>query len=161
MKFTVSTPFSSLLLFSVVFWSNAAQAQRSHEHHHHQRPEPPAEGLAAAADVPSIKVIMPEAGDLVGSQLAVVFETAANLSAMTMSAPTIGVHLHIGYDDVSLMPTLQQLIGLGKNRYLYLFDLPVMPGAKTLRVYWSDAQHRTIESTMQAVPVMVVSESPK
>ncbi len=154
MKLPVSTALSFLLLLSVVAGASAVHAHGAHEHHH-QASEPDAKTMAAPSEVPSLKIIMPEAGDVVGSQLAVIFETDANLSETTMSAPIIGVHLHVGYDDVSLMPTLQQLIGLGKSRYLYLFDLPAKAGAKTLRVYWSDAQHRTIENTVQEVPVVI------
>lgn len=163
MKFTTSKKSSAFLLFAVVAVATTVRAQSGHEHHQHKHPPSGASvaSVAAPAAIPSLKILMPEAGDIVGSQLAVVFETPANLSGMTMSAPVVGVHLHIQYDDTALMPTLQQLIRLGKDRYLYLFDLPVTSGTKTLRVYWSDAQHKTIESTMQSVSVIVASEPPR
>lgn len=155
----------TFLLFAVFALSTAATAQKEHQHHQNKHKHPHASDSAASAAaqaaVPSLKILMPETGDIVGSQLAVVFETPANLSSMTMSAPVVGVHLHIGYDDTSLMPTIQQLVRLGKDRYLYLFDLPVTPGAKTLRVYWSDAQHKTMESTMQSVSVIVAPDTSK
>lgn len=163
MKFTTSRKSCAFLFFAAVAVSATAGAQSGHEHHRHAHPTSgtPVARAAAPAAIPSLKILMPEAGDIVGSQLALVFETPANLSGMTMSAPVVGVHLHIQYDDTALMPTLQQLIRLGKDRYLYLFDLPVAPGSKTLRVYWSDAQHKTIESTMQSVSVTVASEPPR
>lgn len=135
----------------------------AHDHHHNHAPAAaPVDAKAPVpADIPSLKIVLPETGAVVGSQLAVVFETPANLSSMTMSAPVVGVHLHIECDDLALMPTAQQLIQLGNNRYLFLFDLPAAPGPKKLRVYWSDAQHKTIEATVQTVSVTVGPDAAK
>lgn len=72
-----------------------------------------------------------------------------------MSAPVVGTHLHIETDGISLMPGENQLIRLGGNRYVFVFDLPVEAGERSLRVYWSDGMHRTIESSMQTVKVLV------
>lgn len=156
---------ASLLLFTAIATPTGIRAAGHTAHEHHQHGTQPSDVTGSRplelSEIPPLKVLMPEAGDNVGTQLAVVFETPANLQAMTMSAQVIGVHLHVQYDDVSLMPTVQQLVRLGKSRYLYLFDLPVTPGPRTLRVYWSDAQHRTIESTMQEVPVIVGADAVK
>jgi hypothetical protein len=132
--------------------ARAAQAESGHENQHS------APSTVSSRHVPSLKILFPEPGDIVGTQLAVVFTTPADLQKMTMDAPVPGVHLHIQCDDLVLMPTSQQLIKLGKRRYLYLFDLPATPGVKKLRIYWSDAQHQTIESKMQEVSVMVATE---
>ncbi|MEW6169017.1 MAG: hypothetical protein AB1651_15190 [Pseudomonadota bacterium] len=43
----------------------------------------------------------------------------------------------------------------GRRRYLFVFDLPVAPGERTLRVYRSDAMHRTIDASMQTVKLTV------
>lgn len=133
----------------------------AHDHQHHHAPAPGQAEVKTPADVPSLKILLPETGAVVGSQLALVFETPANLSSMTMSAPVVGVHLHIECDDLALMPTAQQLILLGNHRYLFLFDLPATPGPKKLRVYWSDAQHKTIETTVQTVSVTVGPDTTK
>lgn len=90
-----------------------------------------------------------------GTQLAVVFETPGEMAKLTMSAPVVGTHLHIETDGISLMPGENQLIRLGGNRYVFVFDLPVEAGERSLRVYWSDGMHRTIESSMQTVKVLV------
>lgn len=133
--------------------SMAAQAaEEPHAHHHH----PMADAAAAAPlNVPPLELQMPHDGDTIGTQVAVVFKTPADLAAMTMGAAPVGVHLHVEIAGVALMPTRQQLIALGGNSYLYLFDLPAKPGANTIRVYWSDAQHRTLEATVRAVTVQV------
>lgn len=162
MKYLSSAKPGMLVLLAAISASTIAHAQNGHEHHKHGHtsPDVAATNAPAPSKIPSLKILMPESGAVVGSQLAVVFETPANLSNMTMSAPVVGVHLHIQCDDMALMPTAQQLIRLGKNRYLYLFDLPVPPGPKTLRVYWSDAQHKTIESSMQKTSVIVAADPP-
>ena len=146
------------VLLAAMAATHAAYAQSGHEHHHHPASGAPAANATARMEIPPLRILMPEPGDVVGKQLALVFETPGNLKELTMSAPVIGVHLHIQCDDVALMPTIQQLIHLGKDRYLFLFDLPATPGVKTLRVYWSDAQHRTLESTIQTVRVKVAPE---
>ena len=113
---------------------------------------------AAAGDMkmlPAIRIVAPVAGAQVGPDLAVEFETDADLENMTMGAKSIGVHLHVDVDGTSLMPTMADLKRLGKNRYRYAYHLPVAPGKHTVSVYWSDAQHKTIESTVSKVSVTV------
>lgn len=134
--------------------AGSAAAQAEHEHHHHH--DMAAAGAATApAEVPPLEIQMPRDGDTVGQQVAVVLKTPADLGGMTMSAARIGVHLHIEIAGMALMPTRQQLIDLGSNNYLYLFDLPAKPGRNTIRLYWSDAQHRTLESTVRSITVTV------
>jgi hypothetical protein len=101
---------------------------------------------------------MPSNGALVGSAMAIIFQTRADLTKMTMSAPVGGVHLHIECDGVTLMPMYDQLIRLGNHRYIFLFDLPAKRGPKVVRVYWSDAQHRPLEASVQKIHVTVVGD---
>lgn len=130
----------------------AARAQHEHHGHHHVGA---ATDAPIAVDAPPLEILMPQDGDTVGSQVGVIFNTPGDLDEMTMSAAKIGVHLHVDLEGLSLMPTRQQLIDLGGNRYLFLFDLPARPGRNTIKVYWSDALHRTIESTVRSVTVTV------
>jgi len=143
-----------LALASAVATAGAVAAQPAHEHHHHHQHGAVSEA-APATEAPPLEILMPGNDDIVGSQLAVVLQTPADLGAMTMSAAEIGVHLHLAVEGVSLMPTRQQLIDLGSNRYLFLFDLPAKPGRNTIKVYWADAAHRTMESTVKSVTVNV------
>jgi hypothetical protein len=53
------------------------------------------------------------------------------------------------------MPMMKDLVPLGKNQYRYVFDLPVDPGKHVVSVYWSDAQHKTVEYTVRKVNVSV------
>jgi hypothetical protein len=110
------------------------------------------------APLPPLKILMPSNGALVGSAMAIIFQTRADLTKMTMSAPVGGVHLHIECDGVTLMPMYDQLIRLGNHRYIFLFDLPAKPGPKVVRVYWSDAQHRPLETSVQKIHVTVVGD---
>ncbi len=108
-----------------------------------------------AGSYPELKILLPQDGATVSSQLAVVFSTPGHMADLTMGAPTPGVHLHIDTQDVSLMPTMQQLVSLGGGNYLFLFDLPVKPGAHKINVYWSDAQHKTIQESVRSITVTV------
>jgi hypothetical protein len=96
-------------------------------------------------------------GAKVDPTITVVFETVGDLAKMTMDAKEVGNHLHIDIDGTSLMPMMKDLVPLGKNQYRYVFDLPVKPGKHVVSVYWSDAQHKTIESSVRKVNVSVGS----
>lgn len=116
---------------------------------------------AAISQFPSLRIVSPKKGARVGPIIKVDFETRADLSRMAMSAKEGGVHLRIGIDDTSLMPEMQDLKRIARNRYRYVFDLPAEPGPHVLSVYWSDANHRTIESTVRRLRVTVVTPKGK
>lgn len=133
----------------------AAFAQSGHDHMHMGMDHGQA---AAPVEVPPLKILMPGNGDIVGSRLAIVFETPADIGKMTMGHHMMGTHLHVEADDTALMPSREQLVRLGANKYLFLFDLPAQAGAKVLRVSWAGANHKTIESSVQKVTVTVAPE---
>ena len=135
-----------------------AQSNQEQMHHRHTGGEMARSASEAQAQLPPLTILMPENGATVGTHLAVVFQTPADLSKMTMGTPAPGTHLHIEAQDASVMPSQEQLVRLGEDRYLFLFDLPAKPGKNTLRIYWSDAHHRTIASTVQQVTVTVVRD---
>lgn len=151
--------FLIALLGSSLSVGARAGGEDAHDHHaHHQgHAQHSADGAAGkgATEVPPLRILFPESGAKVGTQLAVVFETPGEMARLTMSAPVVGTHLHIETDGISLMPGADQLIRLGGNRYVFVFDLPVKAGERNLRVYWSDGMHRTIDSSMQTVKVLV------
>ncbi len=136
-------------------------AHKHHQHHHQMSASQEGGGPEAkgATEVPPLRILFPESGAKVGTQLAVVFETPGEMARLTMSAPVVGTHLHIETDGISLMPGEKQLVRLGGNRYVFLFDLPVKAGERSLRVYWSDGMHQTIESSIQSVDITVVDDS--
>lgn len=109
-----------------------------------------------AKALPQLRIVSPVAGARVGPNIEVEFETDADLENMTMSAKSIGVHLHIDIDGSSLMPMMADLTRVGKNRYRYTFDLPAALGQRVVSAYWSDGSHKTIESSVQKVSVVVV-----
>jgi hypothetical protein len=155
--------FFEVLPVLAVLTASPAVAQSNMEHMHHQHPgaDMTPNASEAPALLPPLKILMPENGATVGTQLAVIFQTPADLGKMTMGAPVPGTHLHIDTQDVSMMPSREQLVRLGEDRYLFLFDLPAKPGKNTLRVYWSDAQHRTIADTVQQITVTVARDAPQ
>lgn len=112
----------------------------------------------APVEVPPLKILMPGNGDIVGSRLAIVFETPADIGKMTMGHHMMGTHLHVEADDTALMPSQEQLVRLGANKYLFLFDLPAQAGTKVLRVSWAGADHKTIQSSVQKVTVTVAAD---
>lgn len=112
-------------------------------------------------ELPTLRIVSPVAGAQVGPNIKVEFETDADLASMTMSAKSIGVHLHVGIDDTSLMPMMADLVRVGKNRYRYAFDLPAALGQRVISVYWADGAHKTIESSVRKVSVVVVPNQGK
>ena len=133
----------------------AAFAQSGHDHMHMGMDHG---GAAAPAEIPPLKILMPGNGDIVGSRLAIVFETPADIGKMTMGHHMMGTHLHVEAGDTVLMPSQEQLVRLGANRYLFLFDLPAQAGTQVLRISWAGGNHKTIESSVQKVTVTVAPE---
>jgi hypothetical protein len=121
-------------------------------------PAPSAAAVAAArAEVPQpLRIELPVDGAVVGNQVAVLFRTSADLARFTLDAKMPHVHLHVQMDDeVIAMPTFAELVQLGGNHYLYLFDLPASAGQHRLKVYWSDSQHETIAASVRGVTITV------
>jgi hypothetical protein len=152
--------FEMLAMLAALAASPAvAQSNQEHRHHQHSGGDRMPTGDELPAQLPPLKILMPDDGATVGAHLAVVFQTPADLSKMTVGTLVPSVHLHIDAQDVSMMPSREQLFRLGENRYLFLFDLPVKPGKNTLRIYWADAQPRPIADTVQQITVIVARES--
>ncbi len=147
---------AGVLLVGVALGAAASDKNDAHRMHEgHMMHGGDASMKMNAGSYPELKILLPHDGATVSSQLAVVFSTPGHMADLTMGAPTPGVHLHIDTQDVSLMPTMQQLVSLGGGNYLFLFDLPVKPGAHKINVYWSDAQHKTIQESVRSISVTV------
>lgn len=153
----VRTIAAGLCLACATAWAGGADHGKGH-HGHAAEHKPQAAKPARGQELPSLRIVSPKEGARAGRTLSVDFETPADLSKMTMSAKEIGAHLHIDLDGLSLMPAQSDLKPLGANRYRYTFDLPALPGTRVIKVYWSDAAHKTIESTVQQVTVTVVDD---
>ncbi len=146
------------LLIRVLLVAGASAALAVDPHAGHQQAAQaasPSSATSTASGTPPLRIVMPQAGDIVGTRVAVVIETPANLADVTMDAPKVGTHLHIALGDTTLMPVRSDLIALGGQRYLYQFDLPVEPGEHLLQVYWSDASHQTLAATIQSITIQV------
>jgi hypothetical protein len=111
--------------------------------------------------LPGLRILMPAAGDVLGTQVGIVIETPADLAKWTMGSAPVGTHLHVQIDDTTLMPAAKDFVRMGRNRYLFLFDMPAAPGAHTLRVYWSGARHETFKDSVREVSVRVAAETPQ
>lgn len=152
--------FQMLAVLAVLAASPAvAQSNQEHKHHQHSGGDVMPKAGEVPAQLPPLKILMPDDGATVGTHLAVVFQTPADLSKMTMGTPVPGVHLHIDAQDVSMMPSREQLFRLGEDRYVFLFDLPAKPGKNTLQIYWADEQHLTIADTVQQITVTVARDA--
>jgi hypothetical protein len=114
--------------------------------------------LPAGADdgpdrVPSLTILAPAPGAMLDHPAELRFDAGATLrpGATGWSAGALHVHLLIGTTEV--MPAAGDLTHLGGTRYLW--RLPrVGAGESTLRLTWSDANHREIEAGA-SVPVPV------
>lgn len=142
---------SSCAIAACLCLANGTASAGGSDHAHAQH----AAKTAGAPVLPPLRILSPKEGAQIGSAVSVEFETPADLSKMTMSAKEIGAHLHLDLDGQSLMPAQSDLKPLGARRYRYTFDLPASPGKRVIKVYWSDAAHKTIESSVQQVTVTV------
>lgn len=150
--------FSTLACALTAMASMAGLSAWAADHSHHESGHAEMtvkKSKEAPRPLPTLTIVSPTEGAQVGPTIAVVFETAGDLAAMTIDAKKVGSHLHIDIDGTALMPMMKDLVPLGKNQYRYVFDLPVKPGKHVVSVYWSDAQHKTIEYTVRKVNVSV------
>lgn len=155
MKYQIFGYMRKIFMMTALVGNTVFAAEHSHAGHGSQAmPQPSV--AKDMKELPTLRIVSPVAGAQVGPNIKVEFETDADLARMTMSAKYIGVHLHVGIDDTSLMPMMADLVRVGKNRYRYVFDLPAAPGQRVISVYWSDGSHKTIESSVQKVSVVVV-----
>lgn len=160
MKYQILGYTRMMVMMVALAGSAVLAAEHPHAGHGSHAMSPP----SAAKDIkelPLLRIVSPVAGAQVGPNIQVEFETDADLARMTMSAESIGVHLHVGIDDTSLMPVMADLVRVGKNRYRYAFDLPAALGKRIISVYWADGSHKTIESSVQKVSVVVVPNQGK
>ncbi len=107
--------------------------------------------------LPPLKILSPRNGATVSSPLAVVFETPADLSNMTMGAHMVeetAPHLHIDLDKRVNMPAMKQLTRVGANRYRFSLGT-VSPGRHAIRVYWADAKAHKLMGSAHVVAITV------
>jgi len=106
--------------------------------------------------LPPLKIISPANGATVSGLVAVIFETPADLSKMTMSMQMSEKepHLHLDLDKRVMMPAMKQLTQVGKNRYRFSFGGAV-PGRHTIRVYWADAKQHKPMGMVRSVTITV------
>lgn len=147
-----------LALCAAAASTGTARAAADHAHHGAAAPVKAAQSSKAAAAMPTLKIVLPQAGATVGSQLAVVFKTDADIRKVTMGADQPAIHLHLDTAGVSVMPTASQLISLGGGHYLFVFEVPLAPGERTLQLSWADAQHRTIAASVREVKIRVAKD---
>ena len=89
--------FWAALFGSGLSFGALAEGKAAHDHHaHHQGHAPHAANGAAgkgATEVPPLRILFPEDGAKVGTQLAVVFETPGKMERLTMSAQIGRAHV--------------------------------------------------------------------
>lgn len=122
----------------------------------------------ASASLPPLRLIAPAGRAQIKNPVAVVIETSADISQVTMgtsmssmsgmgssqsmSAP---VHLHIIVDGTAYMPAAAQLTKVGPSRYEY--RLPKLAaGAHTMKVFWADNKTHAPSGAVQTVTYTVV-----
>lgn len=149
------------MALAVISSSAAAATEGGHHGHDGHAQRPAASNKSPGVEkLPPLQIVSPQSGAKVGRIITVEFETPADLAKMTMDAAVIGVHLHVDLDGTSLMPASTDLTRTAVGRYRYTFDLPVHPGPHVVKVYWSDAKHKTIEESVKTVRFTVVDGQP-
>ncbi len=116
---------------------------------------------ARGGALPPLRIVHPRNGAVVANPVAVVFETPADLSKMTMrpgmdthGSTAAMPHLHVELDRRQDMPMLTHLVRVGPQRYRYVLGT-VAPGRHVLRIYWADPQHHKIMGTVHSVTFTV------
>jgi|JI10StandDraft_1071094.scaffolds.fasta_scaffold13531_3 hypothetical protein len=145
--------------FGSALAQTAAPTPADAGHGHGSHAETTKHPASAPTRQPSLRIVAPGNDARVGPDVVLEFETTADLAKMTMGSAPVGVHLHPDIDGSALMPALADLKRVGKNRYRYAFELPAAPGPHVLSVYWSDASHKTLESTRNSVSVTVLPKT--
>lgn len=119
------------------------------------------EAATGSMKLPPLRIVFPKNGAVVNGPVAVIFETPADLSKMTMragmkteSSMAAMPHLHIDLDRRQTMPAMKHLTKVGPDRYRHSLGT-VQPGRHTIRVYWADARHHKAMGTVQAVTITV------
>jgi len=120
-----------------------------------------------SANLPSLHLISPAGHAQLKNPVAVVIETSADISEVTMgsSMPSMKgmssgqtmppVHLHIVVDGTAYMPAAAQMTKVGPSRYQY--NLPKLTsGAHTMKVFWADNKTHAPSGAVQTVIYTVV-----
>ena len=122
----------------------------------------------ASANLPPLRLVAPPGHAQVKNPVAVVIETSADISQVTMgsgmsSMSGMGsghgmaapVHLHIIVDGTAYMPAVAQMTKVGPSRYQY--NLPKLAaGAHTMKVFWADNKTHAPSGAVQTVTYTVV-----
>ncbi|HEX6037832.1 hypothetical protein [Longimicrobium sp.] len=97
----------------------------------------------AAAAVPTLSIVSPAAGAEVAQPAVVEFDAGAPLTLGPTGWTAAGRHLHLFVGGTELMAASTELRPVSGTRYRW--TLPALPaGETTLRLAWSDENHRTI-----------------
>jgi hypothetical protein len=130
-----------LVLLGLVFWVKSFAVGGSDTG---GRPAPP---------VPVLAIVSPAAGAAVDQPAAVEFDAGSTLVLGPTGWTADGRHLHLLAGDTELMASAVELRHVGGTRYRW--TLPRLPaGETTLRLAWSDPNHRTIpDGASRTVPV--------
>jgi hypothetical protein len=110
---------------------------------------------AAAPAVPRLTVVEPRDGAEAALPLGVVFDAGVPLAAGPMGWNAAGRHVHLHVGGTELMAANRDIQPLGGTRYRW--TVPSLPrGEQTLRLAWSDEQHRPVaEGASRTVRVRV------
>jgi hypothetical protein len=101
-------------------------------------------GGVRTGPVPALAIVQPTSGSTVASPVGVVLATAAPLRPGPMGWQADGRHLHLVAGDAELMAGTADLVPAGPGRWRWTVQLP--PGERTLRLYWSGADHVRMEA---------------
>lgn len=110
-------------------------------------------GAGPATAVPALSILGPAAGAELAQPAAVEFDAGASLTLGPTGWTADGRHLHLFVGGTELMASASDLRQVSGTRYRW--TLPRLPaGEATLRLAWSDENHRTIPEGASA-PVTV------
>jgi hypothetical protein len=101
---------------------------------------------AEARGAPGLVLLEPRDGEVVTGPIGLVFETAAELRRGPAGWESGGFHVHAEVDGLEVMPGADDIIRLGDGRFRWVLR-PLPPGARELRLFWSDQRHQEVEGS--------------
>ncbi len=113
----------------------------------------------AVGELPALRLVTPVEGDVVQAPLTLTFRSELPLTQGPSGWGTGEFHLHAKVGDLELMPGPSDVIRTADGGYQW--TLPwTGGGVKTLRLFWSDANHIPVVGVDQApISVRIVGDA--
>lgn len=112
----------------------------------------PRDGASALVNAPMLAIVQPADGTILEGPLVLAFDVQAEMQPQAGGWGVGGYHIHLHLDGLELMPGPTD-VRPASSGYQWVVG-PLEPGTHTLQLYWSDENHRRVESGASEVVVI-------